>query len=53
MAVTFVVDPSLEYPVKPQNTQESCCTERQGSDELVAPGGADDLLISPIMHNKM
>jgi hypothetical protein len=39
----FVMDPCPEYPVKPQNTLESCNTECQWSDELVAPGGADDL----------
>lgn len=52
VAVLFAIDPCPEYPFKPQNTLESCCTECQWSDELVAPGGADDLLISPIMHNK-
>jgi hypothetical protein len=52
MAVMFVVGPFPEYPVKPQNTLESCCTERQGPNELVAPRGKDELLISSITHNK-
>ena len=43
VAVLFVMDPCPEYPVKPQNTLESCCTECRCSNELAAPGGADDL----------
>jgi len=52
VAVSFVMDHCPEYPIKPQNALESYCTECQWSDELVAPGGADDLVLSPIMQNK-
>jgi hypothetical protein len=42
VAVFFVMDPCPEYPVKSQNILESCYTECRWSNELVAPGGADD-----------
>jgi hypothetical protein len=43
MVVISVTVPCPEYPVKPQNTLESCCTEHHRSNDLVAPGGAGDI----------